>query len=309
MANYTSNKHFVEALETLSSIASLELESPVVIQEKHEHTVGKSPLQYRTVHWLHHTNKDKIVHVVKGTFRTVLGYLREFYRKEFNHLGEHNAYESIQNMMALVVQAAKKLDRFSHEILGARDASVKESQEYRDLHAFYQRKVAPLTLQESLLSSMKMLPVKAVIEASKQHLGPHDKAGHVYIDLETVKNDGEYELFSIRQEDGSRFMSPRLLKSIEVVAHLNQHISDEVSQEGFQALKKWQDHLARFAAQNILLGAHEEIDEHIKAIHQYQESTFGMLVYQAIQALFLAAHADPHAPTLKNHSDYLFFFY
>src|SRR5438045_1436551 len=95
----TEQRSIIEAIETLSSIAELELDSPIAVAEKHEVSVQNIPISYRSVHWLHKKNATKVMGVVKETFRVILGYLRKFYKREVGHLSQHESVEGIKTIM------------------------------------------------------------------------------------------------------------------------------------------------------------------------------------------------------------------
>lgn len=308
----TGTLSIVEAIETLSSIAELELDSPIAIAEKHELAVQNIPISFRTVHWMHKKNAEKITHVVKGTFRTILNYLRDFYKKEVGHLARHESVESIKTIMVLVGEAAKKLDKFSRMLSGDHASSVKETKEFRELYAFYQRKIAPIAAQESLSKSMKMLPVQAVIDYSKKGKSSATLATeHLFVDLESVKNDNDYELFFIRKEDGSRFFSPRLLKSIKLVCNFEEYFGEgeggRTKEDSYQALVAWQDDQVRGVAKNILRYAWRKIDSFVKDAHHCIDYDLAMKVYNAISALMLAACDERGMQAVPQKTAYAYF--
>src|SRR5574338_1356052 len=140
----------VEAVETLTSIADLQIDGPIAVAEKHEIELQDLPVIYRTVHWLHRRNAEKVLHVVRDTYKVILHYLRHFYKQEYGKLVKHESVEGIKTIMVLVGENKKKVDKYSRIFVGVNTGSVRETKEFRDLWAFYQRKIAPIAAQESL---------------------------------------------------------------------------------------------------------------------------------------------------------------
>lgn len=297
----------VEAVETLTSIADLQIDGPIAIAQKHEMELQELPIIYRTVHWLHRRNAERVLHVVRDTYKTILNYLRHFYKKEHGKLIAHESVEGIKTIMVLVGEAAKKVDKYSRLFAGATSQSVKETQEFRDLWAFYQRKIAPIAVQESLAKWMHSLPLKTVVEPIATTGALPKATEHVFIDLDSVKRDSEYELFMIRKQDGSRFFSPRLLRNIKLVCNFEQYAGEEELQQDswqdpWQELQVWKDHSAQLLARNILRQNWHVIDQFVKACHKNYNNDLAMILYRAVMALMLSANQMPVLKSLSKGS-------
>lgn len=320
----------VQAIQTLSSIAELEIDSPIAIVEKEEVVIQKMPISYRTIHWMHKKNSEKVMRVVKNTFRTILDYLKNFYRKEVGHLIQHEAVDNIKTIMTLVGEAAKRVDHFSQIYIkpespaDAKSSSVKETKEFRDLLQFYQRKIEPITGAVSFMKWTKMLPMQAVIDISKTKtralssssatsssfvLSSKLAANHLFMDLEAVKNDSDYELFFIRKEDGTRFFHPRLLRNMKLISNFEEYFGVKERVESYEVLDIWQDNQARLCATNILHANWKDVDFFIAAVARLIDNEYAMLVYRSIIALMMAAQEPlPAIIPKKSASHYLFDF-
>lgn len=304
--HHHSNTSIIEAVETLTSIADLEIEGPIGIAERHEIELQEIPIIYRTVHWLHRRNAEKVMVVVRDTFRTILNYLKHFYKAEYGRLVHHESVEGIKTIMVLVGEAAKKVDKYSRVFVGANVSSVKESKEFRDLWAFYQRKIAPIAVQESLSKWIHQLPVNVVHEINKpvviQSASAIQSSRHFFIDLDSVKKDSEYELFLIRKEDGSRFFNPRLLRNIKLVSNFEEYFSAEGKNESIKDLTLWRDALSRHIARNIVRQNWHFIDAFVKVAKKQNNNELVSLLYRAIVALMLAANQGPSVKELSKGS-------
>ena len=304
----------VQAIETLSSIADLKVDGPIAIAEEHELDVQEFPIVFKTIHWLHHKNAEKVMGVVRNTFRVILNYLRHFYRREYGHLIEHESVEGIKTIMVLVGEAARKVDKYSHLFAGL-ESSVKDSKEFHELCSFYQHKIAPIVVQESLSKWMKLLPIKAVIEAAKEKKGgkkerkivDHDIVDHLFIDLDTVKKDTEYELFFIRKDDGTRFFNPRLLRNMKLVCNFEQYYTQEGQEDPFLELSFFGAEHAQTIATTLLQENYTAIDTFVKKASKFYDNELAMTLYRTILALMLAARkgSDVKVISYKDSSNYL----
>lgn len=291
-----SNVGIIEAIETLTSIADLEVDGPIAVAEKHELELQNIPVIYKTVHWLHRKNAEKVMHVVRDTFRSILYYLKHFYRSEYGKLVKHESVEGIKTIMVLVGEAAKKVDKYTKVFIGVNVGSVKESKEFKDLWAFYERKIAPIAVQESLSKWIKEIPATLIEEAAKMPKVKAVSSEHIFIDLDTVKKDSEYELFFIRKENGSRFFNPRLLRNIKLVCNFEEHFQEGAKEDSLKELKLFKDIISRQIARNIVRQNWHLIDSFVKAARKAYNDELISLAYKAVVALMLAAN---QASTLK----------
>ncbi|MBS0635338.1 MAG: hypothetical protein JSR37_07745 [Verrucomicrobia bacterium] len=298
-----SNTAIIEAIETLTSIADLEIEGPIAIAEHHELQFQEVPIIYRTVHWLHRKNAEKVMVVVRDTFRTILHYLKQFYRAEYGKLAQHESVEGIKTIMVLVGEAAKKVDKYTRVFIGANVGSIKESKEFKDLWGFYERKIAPIAVQESLTKWMREIPVGLM----EQSVKPKEiKSDHLFIDLDTVKKDSEYELFFIRKENGTRFFSPRLLRNIKLVCNFEEYFKEGAKVDSLNELKLFKDIIACQIARNIVRQNWQLIDGFFKVAKKSYNDELVSLAYKAIVAIMLAANQTTSIKELaKSSSAYL----
>lgn len=297
----------VDAIETLSNIADLEFDRDVGIAEKHDLTVQGRPLTYRTVHWLHHKNADVTVNMVKDTFRVVLNYLRDFYGKEYSTISNEQAIEGIKTIMVLVGEAAKKLDKYTSLFRKMQTKSVTELTEYKKLQEFYLSRIAR-KIDEGVLGkwilalSNKMQPARAVKLAGRKS----GQTKHVFVDLETVKKDNEYELFFLRKEDGTRFFSPRLIRNIKLVSDFGDYFGEEKAEDPLIHMNLWQDRFAHACAKNISASLRVAIDKFYHETMHYKDNEFVENLNKALMALLLSAnsHNLSHNLPIKNCRDY-----
>lgn len=303
----SSTLTLVEAIETLSNIADLEFDREVGIAQKHDLIVRDKPLSYHTVHWLHHKNGDVTINMVKNTFRIVLNYLRNFYSKEYGTIRNEQAIEGIKTIMVLVGEAAKKLDKYTSLFHQTQAGSVTELKEYKKLQDFYLSRIAR-KIDEGVLGKWIMaLSNKVHAERGVKLAGRKSgQTKHVFVDLESVKKDSEYELFFMRKEDGTRFFSPRLIRNIKLVSDFGDYFGEERADDPLVQINVWQDRFAHACAKSMCANLRVAIDKFYRGAAQYRENEYVEMLNKTLMALLLSAnpHNLSHNLPIKNCRDY-----
>ncbi|MBA3721868.1 MAG: hypothetical protein H0W88_05650 [Parachlamydiaceae bacterium] len=296
-----SNLSIIEAVETLSNIADLELDRDVGVAQKHEIVLHNEKIAYKTVHWLHEQDATTTVSLVRETFRVVLHFLKQFYKKEYSYVSDPKTIEGIKTIMVLVGEAAKKLDKYTNLFHESHKQSVMELKEFKQLQDFYLSKIAR-KIDEEVLSrwilgltfgKLQKLPFKAKAPklVGKEAPSKIEETKHLFIDLETVKKDTEYELFFIRKEDGSRFFSPRLLRNIKLVCDFGDYFGETKELDPIIDVKKWLDRVFHESAVDILKAVGNKLNVFFHDIvGNSKDEEFTDLLKDAFMALMLSSH-------------------
>lgn len=282
----------IEAVETLSHIADIEFDADIGITEKHDLVVQGKEVTYRTVHWLHRQDPDETITLIKKTFRVVLKYLRNFYREDFRHIGNKQTLDGIKTIMVLVGEAAKKLDRYTTLFKDTKGKSVTDLREYKRLQEFYLSKIAR-KIDEGTLG-------KWILGLTKQALDKKEQVGeevekvtstkYVFVDLESVKRDTEYELFLLRKEDGTRFYNPRLIRNIKLVCDFGDYFKGFKGSDPFLGIQLWQDRVCQITASFMLQSISQYADRFYREAVRNQRRDLVPLLNKAIMALMMSAN-------------------
>ncbi len=314
MGARSHNLSIIEAVETLSSIADLEFDREIGITQQHELILQNEKVDYKTVHWLHHADAPSTVNLVRETFRVILHYLRNFYRKEYGYVTDQKTIEGIKTIMVLVGEAAKKLDRYTNIFHQTQKKSVTEFKEYKQLQEFYLSKIAR-KIDEGVLSKwilglsigkwkkQKAIEFKAVPSSGAESLA---ETQHVFVDLETVKKDTEYELFFIRKENGTRFFSPRLLRNIKLVCDFGDYFGGHKGIDPLEGIQHWHDRVLHLCARNILKALGPRLQHFFHDIRKIKNQEVIALLNKTLLALLLSSHSQNllrHSP-IKSCSEY-----
>lgn len=246
MRHHHSHLTITEAVETLSTLADLELDQTLIDY------MQISPQEERPTIW--HIEEEDITSVMKKVqelFGVILNYFQSHYKKGNYVVLDSHTTEGIQAVMLLIGEAAKKLDRYT-ALLNASTPSVTNLKEYKKLQEFYQTQIAR-KIEEGTLSKWILALSRQRLdrEAMEEVKGP-SLSNHIFVDLDTAKNDSEYELFLIHKEDGTRFFNPRLIRSMKLACDFGGYLGGMAEGNPLESIHLWLDRGAYESAKNIL---------------------------------------------------------
>lgn len=311
MATHSHSLSIVEAVETLSSIADLEFDCDIGIAQKRKVILGNEKVAYNTVHWLHEEDALATVNLVRETFRVVLHYLKHFYKEEYGRVNDQKMLDGIKTIMVLVDEAAKKLEKYTK--IFHHTQSVADLKEYRQLQEFYRAKIARKTDEGVINKWLLGLTLgkgkegrKMLFAAIPQKIDKLTNTQHVFVDLETVKKDSEYELFFIRKENGSRFFSPRLLRNIKLVCDFESYFGERKGLDPLEQVKIWYDRTLHLCACEIIKNLGSQLDHYFREVSKNSEYELVRIMNKALLALILSSHSRNLASyqPIKNCAEY-----
>lgn len=296
----------LNAVETLSSIADLEID--------HRDFAAFSPdkelqdQEVRRKNWLQSKDEHEKILEIKEIFGVILNYLRSFYRKDGGYISDQKTIEGIKTIMVLVGEAAKKYDRYTMLFNKRRAKSITELKEYKRLQEFYLRRIAH-KIDDSVLGKWILALTRKNL-TENQALEKNDQTSHVFVDLDSVKKDTDYELFLIRKEDGSRFFSPRLVRNIKLISDFGERIERYREDDPLASVEVWHDRCAHLCAKNIAKEAGGQISQFFKEIKKFRERELVEKLNKAIMALMMGTnpHNLMHNLPIKTCRDYFYDF-
>lgn len=304
----------VEAVETLSSIADLQFDHEAEIAQRHDVSAKDKPLTAHTVHWLRHQGSSVTMPMIKEVFRVILQHLRDFHKNKNKHdyIGDVNTESNVKTIMVLVGEAAQKMDRYTKFFHKNRVRSIKELKEYKELQDFYLTKIARQIDAGTIGKWILALAHKGSTETEVELKGVDPRqAKHVFIDLEAVQKDSEYELFFLKKEDGTRFFSPRLIRNIKLVSGFGSSIGEEKEEAFAIAMEEWQDKIACVCAKNMMQATRGYIEKFYRFSMQSKDHELVELLHKSLIALMMAGnprHLLRHSIETKTCRDYFYDF-
>ncbi len=290
-----SHLSILDAVEALTEIADLEFEKEVDQASKKEVDKQNHLVNMRITKWIEIENPDETIKLVKNTFHVILDYLKIFYTRDLRYRKNKRAVEGVKNIMVLVGETAKKLDKYTTLFKHTKAKKVKALKEYKQLQEFYLTRVAR-KIDEGILSKWILELTKGIMERKeidkkwKPRIALQTK--HIFIDMESVKKDTEYELFFLRKEDGTRFFNPHLIRNIKLLLDFGEKIKKEKKVDPFEKIKYWQDQMMHTAAKNIIRAQSVIIDNYLHEAKKYYKRNIISNLNKAIFALFMSANPN-----------------
>lgn len=296
-----------EAVETLSSIAEMDFDRDIALATNEIEEIilpfDKAPeIPLRTVQWLYEQSPEDRIEIIKEVFKVILDYLKGFYKKQFRYLPNNKDSEGVKAIMVLVGEAAKKLDKHKEFFENCKLKTITELTEYKKLQEFYLSRIAR-KIDEGTLSKWILGLSRRLIETKIPSI---TTAKHVFVDLDSVKKDIEYELFFIRKEDGSRFFSPQIIRNIKLVCDFGERLSEIALEDPLENITIWRNWIVCQCAKDILSASQSYIRKYYQEVGNIEEEEFRKCLANALMALMLCSnpHNDGRDPLLKSNLDY-----
>jgi hypothetical protein len=264
-------KTVLEAVDTLSHLADLDVEKP------------------EQVEWLDPAKIEQNQEAIRETFQTVNSYLQHMYQKDRGELARAQTQKGLRAMIQLAGEAVDKVDQYTELFRGAhtKDETISE---FKKLQHFYLTKV---------FSKIKQDTGEELWELESEFAGT-DEGRHVLKDLETVRQDRDYELFYMTHDDGTVFFSSNLLKHLRLVGNFDETFISVEREDTLSKLDVMLDRDLHVSAQKVLQECSDLIDLFYKEVLQHKDNETLMCITKAIMALLLAANPKNLMTNTKN---------
>ena len=277
----------MDAVDNLTHMAEIDLTAPV--REEGEPVELTEEQISERLHSLSWHDPEYFVYNrerVKETFRVIQNYLKQIYEKEKGQLRDASTQKGIQAIMLLAAEAAQKMDKYAEKVTGAKkEESIAQLKEYQDLQHYYQTKIVHkfqnyVEIKEGWQDEWSQAAEGDLLDVQRQGLK----------DLDTVRQDKEYELFMVRKEDGKPFFNRDLLRHLRLVGEFDEVFSESFGEDPFLRIKMIQDRDLHTTAKEILHLVAPYIDDYYKEALHYKDMEFVASINKAIMALMLAAN-------------------
>lgn len=280
-----------DAIENLSKITELEEKDRLCIADKNSLLIENANLTKRTIELLDENDVEKTISVVRETFRVILKYMRQIYRKELNISNENKSIEGIKTIMVLVGDAAKKLDKYTSLFKGVQNKTILKLKEYKQLQNFYRKKIAREAEEERVLSEL-IHPIEKVVNSEEdKKIIEREEVDEALDDVDVVKQDTEYEFFFLKKEDGERFFNRRLLRNIKLACDFGEEVDFvDFVEDPLIYIKNWQDKDCQISAKNILKDVKRSLCIFYKEAMRYKDMEIVSMLNKAIMALMLTSN-------------------
>lgn len=295
----TQHKHelsslsVLDAVEILTNIADLKWNKEAIVMEP-EKFIEEKKIAKKAIPFTSQKEQPHTISLIKEIFKVILDYLQNFYRSEDHFAPNPTAEEGVRTIMVIVGEAAKKLDTYKSLFEKARVKSITGLPEYKRLQEFYLSKIAR-KIDDSTLSKWLLELTKRAWDQSRDFkITPRKtmQTKHVFVDLDSVKKDTEYELFMLRKEDAARFYSPRLIRNIKLVCDFGEHFGKTEGFDPLQDIQIWQNKCFAAAAKGILAEVDREMRKFYQQALQFKDREVVEHINKAFMALMLCVNSQ-----------------
>lgn len=282
------NTALIDAIETLTSIADLDLEAEDGIVEKDKLLVDGNKLHYRTFNWQGPGDGTKPDELIKKTFSTILKFLREYCEQD---RGDSSSIERIKSIMVLVGESARKLDHCTNLFHDTKEKRVTGIKEYQKLQEFYLTRIARRVDTNTIGQWILGITQGAFPKITVKHPEKEIEAKHIFVDLDLVKRDLEYELFFMHKKDGSRFYNPRLIKNMKLVCDFGDTLKQvrEAQEDFLVDLDLWYDRSMQANAKTMIHHLEKQMEQFFHEAQAFRDRELVTHLYKALMALILSS--------------------
>lgn len=278
----------IDAVETLNEIA--EADFPYIVSFAQEDQIHDQNETIRSITSRWHKGDEEAETAIQEIFRVILRYLHSLNRRKKKSIEDRKVMEGIKDIMAVVGEAAKKLDQCSTLFHETQSHHATGTREYRALQDFYwknlQHRIEPEVLSRRIFESIQGVEKN---QKRKKKISLEDE--HQIVDLETGKSDQHYELFFLRKENGSRFYSSSLLRNMQLVCDFGGRIGTATQLELPSTVYLWMDLLCHETAKNILDAIEYTQREYFEKTRAFAKQETVSAINKALMSLMMAAHA------------------
>lgn len=254
------------------------------------------------------TEEMPIAELAKDCLDSVLVYLRERTKGESHFTLSQETVEEIKSLMLLVGNAASKLEAYFNHI-GAKPGQVLNLPEYRELQELYQQIDRPVITQEKIGRWVLGIGKLPFPDFTGRIFKPRNGGGvinpqHVFMDMDAVRSDSDYELFFIHKEGGGRFFNPRLIRNMHLINEFG--FDGSVEAPAALSLEAWTDTVAHDHALTLIRKGGSTFDMFTMERGKFKEKDLQNDLTKAMLALLLASQGrflHPDHPT-KSCSDF-----
>lgn len=226
---------------------------------------------------------------VREIFSLLLKHVKKLQERSAEE--KETSIRQVKSIMAMVGEAAETLDRYTALFEQSSGLSVTQLSEYKRLQEFYTKRVEKQVDDQLLTRWIIGLAGKSdELAKRKARARKKERSKHVFVDLDMVKSDTEYELLLMRKEDGTRFFSPRLIRNIKLVCDFGgySHRNGDI----FSKVQDWRDIICHVASIHMLRSLSLSMERFYHEAFKHKGRDVVGAINKAFMALMLAS--SPH---------------
>jgi hypothetical protein len=109
-------------------------------------------------------------------------------------------------------------------------------------------------------------------------------------DVDVIRNDTDYELFLIQRDDGAKFYSNDLLRSMQSAGNLSNYEGEFIGDDPFVQIKSWSDKRLQSCAAQLLKNIRSPMVYYYRSATKIKDMDLVNLLNKALMALMMASN-------------------
>jgi hypothetical protein len=274
-----------EAINNLSILLNEELtrSKKIGLVEDRKIVVSDEDFPIEDILFLTIDNYQMILDVLLESYAAILKYLKELASNKNIDWASDHVREGVQSLMEIVGDSQKRIDEYLH-ILPVKDknAYIANSLLFKEITHFYKT-----TIEKNFSSPLEGEP-EWQKESESEGLKEIEEDSKRQVDFASLKEDKNYELFFLKDENDKPFFSLEMLRNIKLVEEFPE--AEIPPEDPLLEIRFLKDKDVQATAKQILASVHFDIEAFYHAkISIYTHELAGYL-HKALLALMLSAN-------------------
>lgn len=275
---------FQDAVNNFEAILSIDLDAPGPIGIQKGVRIVSEKEEMEGVSWLSGEGSEVILEILDASYYAVYRYLSDLIKKPNSNWKSSKNLKNITTLMALIGNSTDKIEKYLSLSLNKPIEKISQRPEYTQLHTFYQKNIA---------NQIQTLEPEIVDE-------------EMVSNMETVRQDKDYELFYIRHEDGSPYFDLDIVRHMRVIADFDAE-GDHFEDDPLLQIRTILDRDVQASAKQIIGDLYLLFANFAKVKKKHPQNHLADFLYQAIIALFLSANPQNLIQNTTGKSSLLYF--
>lgn len=270
-----------DAMDNLSAIVAIDLENPPrlgIIRGSKLVTDGME-IGSLEVLWLSEEGSEEILEILDQTYDAICRHFELQLENPNVDWKSPKIKKGMASMATLAGEAAQIIDEYFALKTGKPVAHKTINRpSYKQLQHLYWHRL-----------EKKILETSDDPWIDPQELMPGQPESASIKDFEAVRNDLDYELFLIRNENGEPYFHPKMLRNVKLACDFSMEKEGDFEDDPLLRIRSMQDRDLHASAQQILIECKFEIQGLCRIRKEIASSVLMNLLMQAVMALYLAA--------------------
>ena len=276
-----------DALANLSTIANMDidLKEPIGTVKKNRFVIQSDDESYKSIDWVLPEQPDDLIQNVLRSYQVLLDHLKKVCDKDYLDLSNERSKRGLRALMTLAENAKEKIDSYLDLLKDKGIKKVGDSNEYQEFKEFFLKKFSKKLDMELDGKEVWQNQWK---DNENSFLLDIEKSG--FKDFESIKNDSDYELFYLLDDEDEPYFTHNQLTNIKLFCSFNE-LNKKNEDDPLLKVRVLLDKDYQNSADNMLKASYERITLFYKEKYYKNISNeLIALINKAIFSLMLAAN-------------------